>query len=144
MKIQIDTLPLAVTNDDEWAVIQPLIQKVMDAQQALGTGGMFGRMGGGRGRGGAIAGVAGGAPGAAPGGAPGGMAAMGPEVSDEQQALQQAINNNAPAAEIRKALTAYRASRKVLQDNLETAQNNLRKVLTTKQEAQAVLLGLLV
>jgi hypothetical protein len=139
-----DRETLAITNDDEWAVIQPLIQKVMDAQQALGTGGgMFGRMGGGRGRGGAIAGVAGGAPGAAPGGAAGGAAAMGPEVSDEQQALQQAINSNAPAAEIRKALAAYRASRKVLQDNLETAQNNLRKVLTIKQEAQAVLLGLL-
>jgi hypothetical protein len=131
---------LVITNDDEWAVIQPLIQKVMDAQQALGTGaGMFGRGGGGRGGGVAVTAVAGGAP----GGMAVGAAGMGPQVSDEQQALQQAIDSNAPAAEIRKALAAYRASRKVLQDNLDTAQNNLRKVLTTKQEAQAVLLGLL-
>jgi Spy/CpxP family protein refolding chaperone len=68
---------------------------------------------------------------------------MGPQVSEEEQALQQAIASNVPAAEIRKALAAYRASRKVLQDNLETAQANLKKVLTAKQEAQAVLLGLL-
>ena len=30
---------LEITNDDEWSVIQPLIQKVLDAQQALGTTG---------------------------------------------------------------------------------------------------------
>ena len=140
-----DRQSLAITNDDEWAVIQPLIQKVLDAQQALGTGGgVFGRMGGGRGgRGGATTGVAGGAPGGVAGGPAAGPAGVGPQVSEEQTALQQAINNNAPVAEIRKALAAYRTSRKVLQDNLETAQNNLKKVLTTKQEAEAVILGLL-
>ncbi len=117
---------LFVTNDDEWAVIQPLIQKVMDAQQAVGSG-MGMRMGGRGGRGGR-----------------GGAAGFGgAQTSEEELTLQQAIDNNVPAAQIRAALAKYRAARKAKQDNLETAQANLRKVLTARQEAEAVILGLL-
>ena len=117
---------LFVTNDDEWAVIQPLIQKVMDAQQAVG-GGMGMRMGGRGGR----------------GGRGGGAGFGGAQTSEEQLTLQQAIDNNVPAAQIRAALAKYRAARKAKQDNLETAQANLKKVLTARQEAEAVILGLL-
>ena len=46
-------------------------------------------------------------------------------------------------AEVRDALAKCRATRKDKQAKLEAAQNNLKSVLSTKQEAQAVLLGLL-
>jgi len=76
-------------------------------------------------------------------GGPGGRGVAAAQASAEQQSLQTAINNNAPAAQIQDALAKYRAARKVKQDALETAQANLKKLLTVKQEAQAVLLGLL-
>ena len=40
---------LYITNDDEWAAIQPLVQKVIDARNALGNNNGFGGRGGGRG-----------------------------------------------------------------------------------------------
>ena len=65
-------------------------------------------------------------------------------VSDpEAEALQKAIDDNSPAAQIKAALTRYEASQKAKQAKLEQAQAGLRKVLTVKQEAQATLLGLL-
>jgi hypothetical protein len=118
-----DRLSLAITNDDEWAVIQPLIQKVMDAQQALGNAGGMGGRGNRGGRGG-----------------PGGFGA---QASEEQLSLQQALANNAPLAQIKDLLAKYRAARKVKQDGLEAAQANLKKFLPVRQEAEAVLLGLL-
>jgi hypothetical protein len=122
-----DRQSLAITNDDEWAVIQPLIQKVMDAQQAVGNGGaMMGMRGGGRGgRGG------------------GGAGAFGAATSEELLSLQQALVNNAPIAQVKDSLARYRASVKAKQDALEAAQSALKKVLTVRQEAQAVVLGLL-
>jgi hypothetical protein len=56
--------------------------------------------------------------------------------------LKKAIYDNAPAAQIKAALAKYKASQKAKQDKLVQAQENLRKVLTVKQEAQASLLGL--
>ena len=38
MQMQRYQTALNITNDDEWAAIQPLIQKVVDARTALGTG----------------------------------------------------------------------------------------------------------
>ncbi len=104
---------LNVTNDDEWAAIQPLIHKVMDARREAGG----------------------------PGG-PGGRGRPGAQASSEQQALQQAIDASAPVAQIKEALAKYRAARKDKQAKLEAAQANLKTVLSVKQEAQAVLLGL--
>ncbi len=116
---------LNITNDTDWAVIQPLIQKVTDARTAVGNRGGFGGFGGGRGgRGG-------------PGG-PGGQT-----VSPEQQALQTAIDNDAPAGQIKAALDRYEASQKTKQATLLAAQEVLRQVLSAKQEAQATLMGLL-
>ena len=51
--------------------------------------------------------------------------------------------NPPPAGQIKDLLTKYQASLKTKQAALETAQANLRAVLTSKQEAQATLLGLL-
>ena len=122
---------LNITNDTDWAAIQPLIQKVMDARQAVGNG--RGGFGGGRG---GFGGPGGGGPGG-PGG-PGGQT-----VSAEQQALQNAIDNDAPTAQIKDALEKFEAAKKIKQAALTAAQEALRQVLSAKQEAQATLMGLL-
>jgi hypothetical protein len=121
---------LGFTNDTDWNAVQPLIQKVTDARRDVGFGGGMGRMFG-RNRGGGSGG---------PGGGRGGF---GQQPSPEAEALQKAIDDNSPAAQIKAALAKYEASQKVRQAKLAQAQENLRKVLTVKQEAQATLLGLL-
>ncbi|HTY87909.1 MAG TPA: hypothetical protein VMB80_10630 [Candidatus Acidoferrum sp.] len=121
------------TNDTEWNAVKPLFQKVMDARRDVGFGGGgMGRMfrnrdrnngdqgGNNRPRGGFFG-----------------------QPSPEGEALQKAIDDNAPAAQIKAALAKYEASQKAKRAKLIEAQENLRKVLTTKQEAQATLLGLL-
>ncbi len=72
-----------------------------------------------------------------------GAAGFGGTPSPEAEALQKAIDDNAPAAQIKDLLAKYQASQKDKQAKLATAQDDLRAVLTTKQEAQATLLGLL-
>ena len=64
------------------------------------------------------------------------------QTSPEQEALQKAIDDNAPAAQIKDLLAKYKATQKVKQAKLEAAQADLKAVLTTKQEAQAYLLQL--
>lgn len=119
---------LNLTNDNEWAAIQPLVQKVMDARREIGGGGM---------------GMPGpGGPGGPPGG-PGGRGGPGAQASSEQQALQKAIDDGAPVPQIKDALAKCRAARKDKQAKLEAAQTDLMGVLSVTQEAQAVLLGLL-
>jgi hypothetical protein len=120
---------LEITADPDWAAIQPLIQKVLDARTALGTPGRGGRGGGRGGRGGGGQGGQGG---------PGGQTTA----SIEQQALQKAIDDNAPAAQIKDALEKYEASQKTKQATLTAAQEALRQVLSAKQEAIATLAGL--
>jgi hypothetical protein len=124
---------LGFTNDTEWSAIQPMIQKVMDARRDAAGAGM-GRLFGRGNRGGNNNGNNG-------GGRRGGM--FGGTPSPEAEALQKAIDDNAPAAQIKAALAKFVASQKEKQAKLQQAQENLRKVLTVKQEAQATLLGLL-
>ena len=123
---------LGFTNDADWNAVQPLIQKVTDARRDVGFGGGFGRML--RNRGGNNGG-----PG---GGFGGGRGGFGPQPSPEAEALQKAIDDNSPPAQIKAALAKYEASQKAKQAKLVQAQEDLRKVLTVKQEAQATLLGL--
>jgi len=73
------------------------------------------------------------------GGGPGGFG----QASPEQTALQNAVDANAPAGQIKDLLAKYRGAQKARQAKLEAAQDDLRKVLTTKQEAQATLFRLL-
>ncbi|HEX4265095.1 MAG TPA: hypothetical protein VH597_12210 [Verrucomicrobiae bacterium] len=124
---------LGFTNDTDWNAVEPLVQKVMDARRdtmasmfgGFRRGGRGGQDGGGNGGGGAGGGGFGGAP------------------NPDREALQQAIDSSAPAAQVKTALDKYRASQKAKQAKLEQAQADLQKVLSQKQEAQAVLLGLL-
>jgi hypothetical protein len=125
---------LGFTNDTDWSAVEPLVKKVVDAQtQMIGD-----RMRGfGRNRGG---GNGGGGPGGGGGG--GGRGGFGTP-SPEAEALQKAVDDNAPSAQIKAALAKLQASRKDKQAKLEAAQAELLKVLSVKQEAQATLSGLI-
>lgn len=127
---------LGFTNDTDWSAVQPLVQKVMDARRDAGNG-MGMRMMFGRNRGGN-----GGNDYANGGGRRRGSGFFG-QPSPEAEALQTAIDDNAPAAQIKDLLAKYEASQKEKLAKLAAAQDNLRAVLTTKQEAQVTLMGLL-
>ena len=129
---------LEVTDDAEWKALEPMIQAVSDARMATMSGMGRGMFGGGPRRGGG-AGGGGGAANADQGrrGGPFGQS------SPEADALQKAIDAKAPKAEVKAALDKYVAARKAKQAQLEKAQDDLRKVLTSRQEAIATLNGLL-
>lgn len=135
--------------DDEWAVIQPLLEKVQLATRATQTGrGGFG--GGGR-RGGGFGGPGG--PGGGPtttgtNGGPGGPGGPGGRFgrvsSPESDALAAALADQSTApAEIQARLQALRDARKKAEADLESARDDLKKVLTLRQEAILVQMGLL-
>ncbi len=120
---------MGVTNDIEWALIGEKINAVRKAQMAsLADSGMvemmssFG-MGGGR-RGG------------------GGFLAMLGRPSPEYDALRQAIDSDAPKAQIKTLIIKVQAVRKEKLARLAKAQEELRALLTTRQEAIATMAGL--
>jgi hypothetical protein len=121
---------LEVKSDDEWKVIETRIGKVIDARREVGFGGAFGRGPGRRG-------------GNGEGDQGGRRRAFAGEPSPEAEALQKAIEAKAPADEIKAKLAKYRESRKAKEAALASAQDELRKVLSVRQEATAVLAGLL-
>jgi len=131
---------LEIKGDDEWKAIQPLIEKVSDARLAVAVGGGgfgFGRGGGGRRGGGNNDAQANGNNQGGRRGFPGG------EPSPEAEELQKAIDSNASKDELKAKLAKVREARKEKEAKLAKAQEDLKKVLTVKQEAAAVLMGLL-
>jgi len=118
---------LEVKDDAEWNIIQPLIQKVMDARMAVGFGGGRGMFG--RGGPGGNNNNQGNRPGMAP--------------NPEADTLQKAIEGKASNAELKGAMEKFVASRKDKQAALDTAQANLRKVLSVRQEAILLSMGTL-
>ena len=136
---------LGVTNDDEWKVIEPRIQKVMQARQETMS---FGGMGRGFGRGGRAGGGGGDTAQADSnrqrrGGGGGGFGAFGGQRSQAATDLQKALDDKASAEQVKAKLAAYREDRQTKQANLEKAREDLKKVLNVRQEAAAVLEGLL-
>jgi hypothetical protein len=126
---------LEVTDDAEWKAMQPMVQKVMDLRRET----MFGGMG---------RGMSGRGPRGGDNNAPADQGSsrrggFGGPPNPEADALQKAIESKASKAEIKAALEKYVASRKAKQAALDQAQADLRKVLTTRQEALATLNGLL-
>ena len=81
---------LGFTNDTDWEAVKPLVQKVMDTQRDAFSGQMRGMFGG-RNRGGNNNN----------GGNGGGAAGAFGQASPEQEALQKAIDDNAPTAQIK-------------------------------------------
>jgi hypothetical protein len=115
---------LGIKDDAEWKIIAERIEKVSTARREIGGRGFpFGGRGG---------------PG---GGGPGGRG--GGEQSAEATALQSAIENNASTDDIKAKLAKYREVQKEKEGKLAKAQDELRQVLIVKQEAAAVLAGLL-
>ena len=147
---------LEVTDDAEWNVLSAAIGKVYDAQQDVRSsaingfrgmrnrgqngGGGGGGFGGGGGNGGATNAGGGGQGGGQGGGRRGGF---GGTPAPEIQALQDAIDNKASADEIKSKLAKVREVQKANEAKLEAAQADLLKLLTPRQEASAVLLGIL-
>jgi len=99
--------------DQEWQAISPLVGKVIDAQSEA----RMGRFGGGRG---------------------GPEAESNTEVAELRAALD---SEDTPAEEIAAKLKAYRDARKKKEEALAKARDELRKVLTVRQEASLVLRG---
>ena len=77
------------------------------------------------------------------GGQGGGRGGFFGQPSPEADALQKAIDDDAPAGQIKDLLAKYKVSQKAKQAKLVAAQSDLRAVLTVKQEASATLMGLL-
>jgi hypothetical protein len=115
---------LDVKSQEDRKKVGELIGKLTDAQREARMGGFgFGGRGGGGGGGGGNRG--------------------GNEPSPEYTALSKAIEDKAPADEIKAKLAKYRESRKTKEAAVEKAQENLRAALNPRQEAAAVLRGLL-
>jgi TolA-binding protein len=111
-------------NDDEWKVLQPKIEKVFQAGRDA-RGGGFGMFGGRRGGGGADQ------PAETP-------------VAKAAQDLRQALDNKDTKAEdILAKLKTLRETREKAREEQAKAQKELKEVLTQRQEAVLVLMGLL-
>jgi hypothetical protein len=119
---------LEFTNDADWDAVQPLVQKVIEARRDAGGGANMMRLmrpnrggnGGGNRRGG-----------------------FGGPPNPDAEALQRALDDNAPAGQVKTLLVKYQTAMKAKQASLKDAQEALRAVLTSRQEAQATLMGLL-
>jgi hypothetical protein len=134
---------MGVTDDAEWKVLETAIGKVMDAGQDV----LSSRFSGGFGRGGrggtnstnSASGDQGGNGGRRRGGPGGGFGTPSPEA----EALKTAIDGKASSDVINAKLKALREANKAKEEKLEQAQADLQKLLTPRQEAVAVLGGLL-
>jgi hypothetical protein len=118
---------LVVTDDAEWKAISDRIIAVSDLRRATAGGGGFGGFRGGQGG----------------GGGGGGRVGRGGAANPEQDALRQAVTDNLPDAEIKSRLAHLREVRKANEEKLTKAQEDLRAVLSVRQEAVAVMFGLL-
>ncbi|MBM3875228.1 MAG: hypothetical protein FJ386_00695 [Verrucomicrobia bacterium] len=131
-----------VKNDDEWKVLAARIEKVSEAQRearAFAIGGLGGlAMSGFGGRGPGGGGDKGG------GGRPqgGGTNPFGFTPNPDIEALRKAVEEKAPSAELKSMLAKVRDARKSADAKVEKAQDDLKAVLTDRQEAQAYLFGL--
>jgi hypothetical protein len=127
---------MEVKDDEEWKLISERIAKVTELRRsAPGGPGMMMMMGRGPGGGGP------GGPGRDDGGGRGGFRPGGG--SPETAALASALRDKLPDAEIKSRLERLRDQRKDSEAKLARAQEELRAVLTMRQEAMAVMAGLL-
>ena len=118
-------------SDDEWKVISPKVEKVMTAQRdARAGGGGFGGFGGGGG--------------GRRGGGGGGDQQPTTEVGKASADLRTALENkDTPADDIAKKLAAYREARDKGRAALQASQKELKEILTQRQEAVMVNMGML-
>jgi hypothetical protein len=128
-------------DDAAWKVLEPRLTKVMDLNrqaQGGGRGGMFGMMGGMRGQRGGNNAAGGQGGGRGPQQDPATMTA----VDKAQEQLRTTLENqSASPDEIKKNLTALREAREKAKQDLAAAQQELKKILSVRQEAQLVMMG---
>ena len=113
---------LGVEDDAEWAVVLERINRVNEARSGLWKG------------------SAGGKP--TPSGAKKGERSS-RSANPEQDSLRYAVRDNLPDAEVKSRLARARHVHEQAETRLQQAQSDLRAVLTIRQEAIAVLAGLL-
>jgi len=117
------------TTDEEWKVLQPKISKVQalrtESGPLSGIMAMLQRFGGGGDQ----------------------DAADAPKLSDSQKATQELQklleDEDAKSAAIKEKLAALRKAREKAKKELAAAQKDLREVVTVRQEAHLVLMGML-
>ena len=135
---------LDVPDDEEWKIISERLMAVMQLRRSSGSPSMFG--GGFPGRGGGPSG-GGGDRGGGGGGdsSRGGRSGRGGMTggNSETAALSSAVRDKLPEAEIKARLDRVRQVRKENEVKLTKAQEELRAVLSIRQEAVAVVFGLL-
>jgi Spy/CpxP family protein refolding chaperone len=127
--------------DEEWTVLQPLIEKVQTKQRDS----MMGRFSGFGGRRGGGDGGSGGG-GSTTGGGDRGRGDRGGDRagSAESQALRTALESESTSSdEIKAKLAALREAQKKSAAELAAAREDLRKVVTVRQEAVLVTMGIL-
>ena len=128
---------------EEWKVLGPRVMKVQELTRQSAGGGpgmMFGPMG----RRGAGGPGMGGPGGDRPGGRGMAMNRELTEVEKIQEELQTLLENTTATPEqIKQQVTKLRAAREKAKQELAKAQQDLRQVLTVRQEAQLVLMGML-
>jgi len=151
-------------SEEEWTAVKPLVQSVIEKQREA----RFSPFMGGPGPMGGSPPEGFGPPGAPPNGPPtseaegrdrgasrvgGGDRGERPDrnrgsffgpPSPEVVALQEALDKEeTPEADLQAKLKDLRVARKKQEDDLKTARENLRELLTVRQEAMSVLMGLL-
>jgi hypothetical protein len=126
-----------IKDDSEKTAISDAIGKVLDARMEVGFGG--GMRFRNRNRGGDSNSTSTDTQSANSNRGRGGFGAPSPEAED----LQKAIDDKAPKAEIKAKLAKLRESNVAKEAKLAEAQANLQKLLDSRQEAVAVLNGLL-
>lgn len=111
------------STDEEWAALSPKVQKVVELQQQEMMSRFRGRF--------------------RRGGPPQDDQANQSGVAKATADLRAAVDANAPADELAKKIQAVRDARTQEQDEMTKAQQDLKQLLTPKQEAQLVLAGVL-
>ena len=137
---------LDVPDDEEWKIISARLMAVTQLRRSSGApsmfgGGMFPGRGGGSPGGGGGGGSGGGGGDSSRGGRSGRGGMTGG--NSETAALSSAVRDKLPEAEIKARLDRVRQVRKENEVKLTKAQEELRAVLSIRQEAVAVMWGLL-
>jgi hypothetical protein len=132
-----------IKDDAEWKVIEPRISKVMDARRDT-MASEFGGFGGFRGsRSSSSSSDSNSNSSSSTDSSSRRRGGFFGEPAPEVEALRKAVDDKAGKEEIQAKLTALRKANKAKQQALEKAQEDLKSVLDSRQEAVAVLNGLL-
>ena len=137
--------------DQEWKILGPRVTKVQELSRQAGGGGRDGMMGGRRGgpQGGPPQGDRQGGPqGDRQGGPQGGRQSMPTreqsEVDKASEQLRTLLENTSASPEqIKTQLTLLRSAKEKAKQQLIVAQQELRQIITLRQEAQCVMMGIL-